>query len=284
MMPLRIEVLENKGSAFDVTILGVGEAGLNAVKAYPLPAYGGKHWAIETLNLCDDDAFQHRRTPGVTRISDDSPRYLSECRQKISEIVRNTELLFVLADVSKDPDYENAFRFAEQHREAWNDRKFSILIDCSGKNAFSDWALPTVFSTIISVRDTARMYRPAEMLLTDMYTQWISMEYADVYSILERAPSFKFTEERCSGTEEVPGLAARLKESIKAIKQGEDRITGIMSVSVPQTEGLEVVDEIVDVLIPEPANGGLLFQMGYNSATDDRAVSVSLLYGRERAE
>lgn len=277
MMPLRIEVLENKGAAFNVTILGIGETGRNGIKAYPCPAYGGKHWAIETLNLCDDDAFQHQRTPGVTTFPNDNPHYLAECRQKISEIVRNTDLLFVLADSSKDPDYENAFRFAALHRETWNDRKFSVLVDCSNGNAFS--ALPTVFSTVISVHDATRMYRPAELLLTDMYTQWISLEYADVYSILECTPHFKFIEDRCNDTEEVSGLAARLKQNIKAIRQGEDRITGIMYVSIPQTEGLEVVEETVNTLTPSPVNGGLLFQMGYNNSPDDCTVSVSLLYG-----
>lgn len=70
MMPVRIELLDNKGCCPNVTVLGIGEPGLKAVSKYPCPAYGEPHWGIGTLTLCDDDAFQHKRYPNITTPKD----------------------------------------------------------------------------------------------------------------------------------------------------------------------------------------------------------------------
>ena len=136
MMPVRIELLENKGHCPDVTVLGIGEPGRKAVSKYPCPAYGEHHWGIGTMTLCDDDAFQHKRYPKLTTPKD-SPRYLAECRKQICEIIQNTEDLFVIADINKDPDYDNAYRFANLHRSGSRERKRTVLINCGEDHKYS---------------------------------------------------------------------------------------------------------------------------------------------------
>ena len=39
MMPLKFEFFENCGGSYDVTVLGVGEAGREVVRKYPCHSY-----------------------------------------------------------------------------------------------------------------------------------------------------------------------------------------------------------------------------------------------------
>lgn len=282
MMPIKIEILENKGS-YDVVILGIGDIGKKAICKYPFPAYGENHWAIQTLTLCDDDAFRHQRKPGVTKLPDDLPSYLEECGQKILEVVSDAEILFIFADISKDSDYENAFRFAKLHKSNRNERKISILVNYGSEDAFSDVPLLTVFNAIISTRDAAQMYRPAEMLLTDMYTQWIGMDVNDVFSILKHTPSFEFQELHGKNHAEMLRLTKQLSKKLETANCDNTRTNCIMYVSLPETTGLDTVVEITDAF-KQYHDMSVLFQMGYNRCSDDHTITVSLLYGTAREE
>ena len=279
MMPLKIEILENEGSSYDITVLGIGNAGKEAVRKYPCPAYGENHWAIQTLTLCDDDAFQHKRYPKITTPKD-SPYYLAECRQKICEVVNNSDILFVIADISKDPDYENAFRFANLHHSE-SEKKWNVLIDCSEGSSFSELILSSVFDLILSYPSTSKTYRPIEMLLSDMYTQCVGLDFADVKAIVDSTPKMKFFEERVNSSEKVKEAILRFDEEVKKDKWGDAVFNALLYFSIPHSGGLEIVEGSYDILESSSINGNVVVQFAFNAEDDDETISISLMCGRE---
>jgi hypothetical protein len=280
MMPLKIEILENQGSGFDVTVLGIGEAGKTAIREYPCPAYGGNHWAIQTLTLCDDDAFQHKRYPKITT-PNDSPYYLAKYRQKICEVIKNSDILFVIADISKDPDYENAFRFANLHRSGERKVKYNILVDCSAGNAFSELTLSSVFDLLISHRSAAKIYRPVEMILSNMYTQMIGVDFVDVQSVIDSTPRMKFFEERVNSKEMLKEIAVNFDEKIAKERFENDTFNAFMYFSMPCSGEWDIWDEAYQILHSSSINGNIVLQIGLNADKNDETITFSLIVGRE---
>lgn len=282
MMPLKIEILENDGIGYKITILGIGEVGREIISKYPLPAYGKHQWAIQTLFICDDDAFQHKRQPKVFTPEDD-PRYLAKCRKQICEVIENSDILFVVADTNKDPDYENAFRFANLHRSCERESKYNILVNFSvdGNPCCSDLTIDDVFDLIIYHQGTSKIYRSIEMLLTDMYAQFIGLDFIDVRAIIEPTPKMKFFEECAESPEKLKEIIHRLDEEIKANKRKDAIFNGMLYLSIPHCEGLDILIDLCDILRDSSINGNLIFQLGLNAEEDDETYTVSLLYGEE---
>ena len=195
MMPLKIEYSENEWSSYNVVILGIGELGKETIEKYPCPTRDENHWEIQTLTLCNDDAFQHKHISKIITLNDDSC-YLTKCQQEICEAIKNSDILFIIVDVSKDVNYEKAVCFANLHRSSERKSKFNILIDCSGSNYISESTLESVFDLAVSHRSTSEAYRSVEMLLSDMNTQLIGLDFADVKAIIKSTPKMSFFEER----------------------------------------------------------------------------------------
>lgn len=84
MMPVRIELPECTEIGYDVTILGVGTLGRRAVSEYPRSLDRSNYWYVNSLTLCDD----------------------RQDRTQIREIVGNTDVLLVIADMSNEVDFE----------------------------------------------------------------------------------------------------------------------------------------------------------------------------------
>lgn len=280
MMPLKIEVIENLGSGYDITILGIGEAGKKAIREYPCPAYGNNHWAIQSLTLCDDDAFQHKRYPKITTPCD-SPVYLAKCRNQICEAIKNAEILFVVADISKDPDYENAFRFANLHRTGNREEKINVLIDCGEGHSFAELELSVVFDLVISCEGIAESYRPIEMLLSDMYTQVCGLDFSDVRSILERTPKLEFLEYNTHEYEEFKKISEQIIQLVKKEKWKDTVFNALLYISFPQNTDWDLL-EFAASLLDSQIFGDMMFQIGFNREEDDVNACISLLYGIER--
>ena len=280
MMPLKIEVIENLGSGYDITVLGIGEHGKKAIREYPCPAYGDNHWAIQTLTLCDDDAFQHKRYPKITTPRD-SPVYLAQCRNQICEAIKNAEILFVVADISKDPDYENAFRFANLHRTGNREEKINVLIDCGEGHSFAELELSTIFDLVISNGTEIKPYRPAEMLLSDMYTQVCGLDFADVRAILNRTPKLNFLEFKIQEYEQLDKISQHIIDEVNKKKWKNDVFNALLYISFPHQSELDWY-EVAGSLFDADIFGEMMFQIGFNRSEDDANVYISLLYGRER--
>lgn len=280
MMPLKIEVIENLGSGYDITVLGIGETGKKAIREYPCPAYGDNHWAIQTLTLCDDDAFQHKRYPKITTPRD-SPVYLAKCRNQICEAIKNAEILFVVTDISKDPDYENAFRFANLHRTGSREEKINVLIDCGEGHSFAELELSTIFDLVISNRNEIKSYRPVEMLLSDMYTQVCGLDFADVRAILNRTPKLNFLEFKTQEYEQLDKISKHIIDEVNKEKWKDDVFNALLYVSFPHQTELDWYEVAVSLLDAD-VFGEMMFQIGFNRSEDDANVYISLLYGRER--
>lgn len=280
MMPLRIELLEYKGRCPDVTVLGIGEPGLKAVSKYPCPAYGERHWGIGTLTLCDDDAFQHKRYPKVTTPKD-SPHYLAECRKQVCEIIQNTEDLFVIADINRDPDFDNAFRFANLHRNGSRKGKRTVLINCGEEHTFASLELESVFDLIINVHRSPGAYRPVEMLLSDMYTQSIGLDTADVNAVITRTPEMIYYEETITNEKKIKEIAAKMKAIFERKYGGTHTYNGLLFCLLPLSKGLELVENVYGVLTEELIDGDLMVQMGFHDDEDDKRIVLSVMCGRE---
>lgn len=280
MMPVRIELLENKGHCPDVTVLGIGEPGREAVSKYPCPAYGEHHWGIGTLTLCDDDAFQHKRYPKVTTPKD-SPRYLAECRKQICEIIQNTGDLFVIADINKDPDYDNAFRFANLHRRNGRKGNRTVLVNCGEEHTFASLELQDVFDLIVNIHQCSNAYRPVEMLLSDMYTQVIGLDAADVGGILTRTPEMIFYEEVLTDSNQLKNVASKIKTIFSGKYLGEPTYNGLLFCLVPLSEGLELVENAYEVLTEMLIDGDLMVQMGCHDDEQDNSITLAVMCGRE---
>lgn len=283
MMPLKIEILENDDIGYNITILGIGEVGREIVSKYPLPAYGKNHWAIQTLFLCDDDAFQHKRYPKVFTPQDE-PCYLAKCRKQICEVIENSDVLFVVADTNKDPDYENAFRFANFHRSCERESNYNILVNFSddSKPCCSDSTIEDVFDLIIYHQGTSKIHRTMEMLLTDMYAQFIGLDFMDMQTVIEPTPKMKFFEKCAESPEKLKKIIHRLDEEIKANKRKDAIFNGMLYLSIPHCEGLDILIDLCDILRDSSINGNLIFQLGLNAEEDDETYTVSLLCGEER--
>lgn len=280
MMPTRIELLENKGRCSDVTVLGIGEPGKEAVSKYPCPAYGEPHWGIGTLTLCDDDAFQHKRYPNITTPRD-SPHYLAECRKQICEIIQNTEDLFVIADINKDPDYDNAFRFANLHRSGNRENKRTVLINCGEEHTFAALSLQSVFDLIINIHRSQAAYRPVEMLLSDMYTQAIGLDAADVDSVITRTPEMIYYEETFTNERKLKEFAAKIKAIFDKKFGRETTGHGLLYCLLPLSKGLALVEDVYEVLTEVLINGDLMVQMGFRDDEQDNRITLAVMCGRE---
>lgn len=281
MMPLKIELLENKGESFDVVVLGIGELGKKLVREYPMPAYGENHWAIETLTLCEDDAFQHKRYPKLMTPGD-SPKYLEKCRDAICEAIIKADILFVVSDVKQDPDYDHTYRFAKLHKQGESDNKLTILIDCSG-SPYCEFDLDEVYDAIIFNCEGAPNYRPIEMLLTDMYEQ-PNIDFADVSATLKYTDRIKFVDSKCNTQKELTDFLESIKPKAEDEKlyHGEKGVlNGLLYLSVPHSAGLEELYEHYEYLT-ELIDGHLPMQFGFNSSPDDNTTTISLMYGRDK--
>ena len=283
MMPTRIELLENKGHCPNVTVLGIGEPGLKAVSKYPCPAYGERHWGIGTLTLCDDDAFQHKRYPKITTPKD-SPRYLAECRKQIYEIIQNSDDLFIIADINKDPDYDNAFRFANLHCRSRREGNRTILVNCGEKHTFASLELQDVFDLIINIHHCSNAYRPVEMLLSDMYTQAIGLDAADVDAILMRTPEMAFYEEVFTDTRKLKDVATMIKAIFHRKYIGEPTYNGLMFCSLPMDKGMGFVEDAHEALTEALIDGDIVVQMDLNSDENDNSITLAVMCGREWIE
>jgi len=283
MMPLKIELLENKGESYNVVILGIGEIGKKLVREYPMPAYGENHWAIETLTLCEDDAFQHKRYPKVMTPRD-SPKYLEKCRDAVCEAITKADILFVVSDVKQDPDYDHTYRFAKLHKQGESEHKATILVDCSG-SPYCEFDLDEVYDLIIFNCEGAPNFRPIEMLLTDLYTQCVGLDMADVSSALKYTDRIKFVEMKHSNKKELEDILLSIRPAMEKEKlyHGETGIlNGLLYLSIPHTEGLELMELGYEHLADSIIDGQFIVQFGFNPSPIDDSITISLMYGRDK--
>ena len=56
----------------------------------------------------------------------------------------------------------------------------------------------------------------------------------------------------------------------------------MLYLSIPQTEGLELLESSYENLMDFGVDGNLLVQFGFNSTSDDSTITISLMYGRDK--
>lgn len=281
MMPVKIEILENEEVGYNITVIGIGKKGKEAIRKYPYPAYGGFHWGIHTLTLCDDDAFRHKKTPETTIIPDDSPHYLEKCRRKIFDIIEQTEILFVIADMDEDSNYENAFKIAKYHKNKKTEKRHSILVNCSPNTSLLDTEIFNTFDHTIYTYNANKIYRPVEMLITDMYTQWIGIDIDDVKRTLSDVPSLNFIEDEASDENEFKEMIDHIVEEVNNKKGKDDLFNALLYVS-SQSTIIYHLNEAWNSLSETAINGEFIVQAGVNSGENDNKIYISLMYGKKK--
>lgn len=278
IMKISIPEMIEANEGYDVALIGIGEIGKTALQAFNLQ-YSGPHWAAKSITLCDDEAFQHRRYANVIHPTD-NPFYLAEQRRKVLEICKSPEVLFVFMDASEDPDFEHACRFANVHRQQNVGKPLSICV-CTEKlrNSFTSSVLASLYDVVIWADTHGNdLCKPAEMLLSDMYTQCIGLDIADVFEILKHSQEmYLLTEHRNSKTD-LSKVSSDILATISTKEIQDTFVNFIAYVSIPQDGGIDIPDNIIWPLL-KPFDSDLRMQYGFNKDTDDNSVSVTLLVG-----
>ena len=256
MMPVRIELPECTESGYDVTILGVGALGRRAVSEYPRSLDRSNYWYVNALTLCDD----------------------GQDHTEIRKIVKNTDVLFVIADMSEETDKENVISFADLHG-----RKRTVLIKCGAENV--DPSLDSFYDLTISVEGGANPCHPVEILLGYMYSGIVGIAIEDMDWIIGRVPQMTYYEARYTTTEELEYIAARIKDLANTEKGGKNTCHGMQFCLVPDDGNpgiLDILEEAWAAMQETAINGLVLAQMEVaRPDEDDGRIRFSLLFGKE---
>jgi hypothetical protein len=258
MIPQKIEIAENKGIGYNVAILGVGTIGRETVSNYPYQSYEKKQWIIENLLLCDDETYQ----------------------KQICDIVKRSEILFVVVDMSIEADFRSAIHFAKMHKGKEHEDRYTVLVDCSQEGKSSNVTL-SIFDLIVLNPSHAPSYRPIEMLLTDMYTQFYGVDIPDVKAILDHTPEVVFLEDSFCNYKELEKIACCFKTQIANDILNEDIFNALLYFSFSSADAIEVFQEGSAVLSRLDINGDFMAQVGIDARLND-VNTVSLMYGKDQ--
>lgn len=258
MIPQKIEIAENKGIGYNVAILGVGTIGREAVSNYPHQVDEKKQWIIENLLLCDDET----------------------CQKQICDIVKHSEILFVVADMIIKADFRSAIHFAKMHKDKGHEDRYTVLVDCSQERKPSNVTV-SMFDLIVLNPSHAPSYRPIEMLLTDMYTQFYGVDIPDVKAVLDHTPEVVFLEDSFCDYKELEKIGCRFKLQIANDIPNEDIFNALLYFSFSNVDAIEVFQEGVAVLSRLDINGDFMAQVGIDARLNG-ANTVSLMYGKNQ--
>ena len=108
---------------------------------------------------------------------------------------------------------------------------------------------------------------------------------ADVSSALKYTDRIKFIEMQRNNKKELENILLSIKPAMEKEKlyHGETGIlNGLLYLSVPNAEGLELMEVCYDYLADSIIDGQFVVQFGFNSSPTDDTITVSLMYGRDK--
>ena len=252
MTPFRVERLGNMECGYQVTILGLGEPGREAVAVYPKLRNRECLYYLDALTLCDD----------------------SMDYAKIHTAVTKADVLFIIADMTRD--YENACGFADLHRGSCQEKKRTVLVNCGGSCVNSQ-----LFDLTISLSDGAKPYRPIEMLVSDMHHGFSGIDLADFDDFLGSMPAMTYYEAGYAALGDLTEMLVQMRE-----KATFGEWNGMVCCTIPEKviadrteESKDILEGAVEMVVDAGINGSMMMQADVGDTHDGRC-RLAVMIGR----
>ena len=270
MRPIRIELYANKENDLHMTVLGVGDAGEKAVKKTPFVSDGDTFGYFSTLTFCSDSII---RNPNRLFCDFDDPVSI---RAEFDEIIKETDWLFIVADISNEEDLKHALYYAELHKDIAR-CPFDTLVEI-GNPVAERFGASEMFDLTISVERGDEAYKPIDMLISGIPAGDIGLDFADIMYVAKKSPVMKFAQEKIPKVDQLEQVMVSLQRQLAETGSNDEIKNMMVLYNAPAycpLEDIEYMDEYLNGL----ANGGdIIWQIKFHDEADDR-FAVSLLYG-----
>ena len=252
MSLMRVEKLENTEHGYNVTILGLGDPGREAVAAYPKRSNRECLYYLDTLTLCDDGQDYAKICAAVTR----------------------ADVLFIIADMTRD--YENTRRFAALHRGSCCEKKRTVAVNCGGNCMNSQ-----LFDLTISLSDGTKAYRPIEMLVNDMHHGLVGTDLMDVDGIFRNMSKATYYETVYSTTGELGDMARQIRMQVKADHGKQETYYGILCCTMPTDGTIDDLEAAAMMMVDKAIiDGDLIMQADSAEEQNDGYYRLAIMIGR----
>ena len=204
-----------------------------------------------------------------------------ETSDNVSEIIKNTDILFIVSDAVDNAD--GIIELAKLHQATAKSREATVLINMGNTDGISE--VKDSFTTVISCDDVDKVYRIVEMLMIDMHNGYLAsgMDYSDMNWLIKSSYPMRFREIRASNEQHIK---KRLEDICKEIKKDYpcgNNVNVILYTVVPGildlAEYLASIEDIINELIND-----IFAQLGFHHAEDGNEFLISMIYGAANTE
>ena len=272
MLPIKIEQYATRKYGLNVTVIGIGEIGKSAVKRYPFYSDHDALGFFHTLTFLGDSALRNPEhlTYGLESVE--------SIRTEISEIIKQTDCLFIVADISHKEDLKNALYFAERHKSLAK-APFTVLVEI--ENHIDEHPeLQKKFDLIISVEGFTEAHKPIRTLI-GIPAGDIGLDFADVMLVAKEAPVMKFAQESIASVDDLERLISLLEKHVAVSKQVNTPRNMLAYFEVPQHCNFDMFEKIGEPLNDAAKGGDILSQIKFHCEENDNRFIISLLYGAQ---
>ena len=272
MLPIKIEQYATRKYGLNITVIGIGEIGEGAIKRYPFYSDRDTMGFFHTLTFLGDSVLQN---PEHLPYGFDS---IEPIQTEIEDIIKQTDFLFIAADISHKEDLKNALCFAERHKSLAN-APFTVLVEI--KNHIQEHPeLQEKFDLIISVENFTEAYKPIRALL-GIPAGDIGLDFADIMFVAKEAPVVKFAQESTTNIDELECLISSLEKCVSDNKQVNTPQNMMAYFEVPQYCDFALLEKVAEPLDNNSNGGDIIWQIKFHREENDDRFIVSLLYGAQ---
>ena len=270
MRPIKIELFVNKHNTLNMTVLGIGNVGEDAVKKYPFTSNPDMFGYFSTLTFCSDGIL---RNPDRLPFDFDNIELI---RTELEGTIKKTDWLFIVTDINNEDDLKNAVRFAELHKDTAS-CPFDALVQV-GNYIDEKLEIPKVFDLSISVDNFAEAYKPIYMLISGIPAGDIGLDFTDVMYVAKKSPVMKFAQNRVRKVNQCESLIAPLMEKLVENRKNNEVQNMMVLYNAPAYCPFEVMLNIGEHLSSIVHDGDIIWQVKFHDESDD-SLTVSILYG-----
>lgn len=272
MLPIKIEQYATRKYGLNITVIGIGEIGECAIKRYPFYSDHETLGFFHTLTFFGDSML---RSPEHLLYGFDG---IEPIQTEIEGIIKQTDCLFIAADINHKEDLNNALCFAKKHKSLAKS-PFAVLVEI--ENHINEYPeLQEKFDLIISVKDFAEAYKPIRTLI-EIPAGDIGYDFADIMLVAKEMSIMKFAQESISNVDDLECLISSLEKCVSDNNQVNTSQNMMVYFEIPQCCDFDLLTKVLEPLSNIAKGGDIIWQIKFHPEKNDNRFIVSLLYGAQ---